>query len=195
MSAPVQQLCSRVKVPLPTPATRDILAIVRTPRCRPQPEIPVDNLRGRCWFRRQPGRFDGRGVDRCVQRVQFPQSTGLRYLNSLDKVRYAPPLRSCLKDSPRFCKRCCNCLTIFNRQPARLFAINILASFRSHDRRGRMPAIPRCDQARINIPTAQNLAKVADGFAVLIVVVVVHQLFASLTPRLLNIGDGNTLNI
>src|SRR6476660_7429306 len=100
--------------------------------------------------------------------MKFAELSAVREVHCLLKVWHAASLRPCLKDSTGALQRFGEFLAILDRQPAWLFAINVLAGLGCHHRCGCVPSIARGNQNRVNVLAVQELAKIAIGTAILI---------------------------
>src|SRR5262249_59308566 len=84
---------------MPPPAAADVRGVIRAPRARAEPRVPVDFLARWLGLFRQPGMTHLGGVpgrDVSADRMDLPQPARTRQLDRGHKVRLAQPLHSSL---------------------------------------------------------------------------------------------------
>ncbi len=116
-------------------------------------------------------------------------------LDGLLEIRHAASLRSGLKHAPCPLYRLGQLLTQPNRDPARLFAIDIFASLGSQDRGRSMPTVARTDQHRIDLFAIEQLAKVPMQLAIGVLIGPIDQRLGCLATTGLHIGNRNAAHI
>ena len=180
-------------VTAPTPL--HILFVVGTPGSWSEPHVPVTDFWIRCFLSRQPVILQGWHINGCIQRFKTSKFACMCKAHCLLKVGNATALSARLKDLFSRFKNAINVLTITNRDSTRFFAVNIFSSFGCLDRSRRMPTIAGGDNHCIDIVAREHFTKIAIEFAILIAIVPVDQLLSCSAPRLLHIGDGDTLHV
>ena len=127
--------------------------------------------------------------------MQFPEFPGVHPFNCLLEVRDTATLRAGLEDAFLAMNGIGQFLTSSDGDAARLFAIDVFACFCGHHGCCCMPPVTGCDQHRIDIFPVQQFAEITKKLTVCVSIVLVDQFLASVTPRGLNVGNGNALNI
>ena len=177
------------------PGTIHIRMVIRTPRCRAEPHVPVNNFRIGLWFRRQPVVAIDQLVDRSVDGMNFSQLPGLREFGGVAKVGNVAALCTRLEDATgplnRFLQSSCQ----LNGDRTGFFRVDIFAGFGCHHGSGRMPAVTRGNQDGVDIIAGQQFAEVAIGVAFLVAVLFVGHLFDGLALISANIGDSDEADI
>ena len=166
MGSPIQQLGSRIEIPLASPFSSNILSIERTPWCRSQPHVPVNHVSIGCWFRWQPRRINARNIDRSDHFLELTKLSIVNHLYRLLKVGDASTLSAGLENTSFTPNRFIDSLAIVDGKPAGFLAVDIFARVGSHHGCRRMPAISGRNQYRIDVLSRQNLSEITKHFAV-----------------------------
>ena len=104
-------------------------------------------------------------------------------------------MRPRLKDPARLANGCGEPLDVFDRETARLFAVDVFARLGGEDRRRGVPAITRGNNHGINVGAVQQLSQVAVEHAVGVPLQLVDQGLARLASTLLHVGDRHAPHI
>ena len=195
VSAPVEEAGTGVEVVVAAPAAADILAVVGAPRRRAEPPIPVADIRVGRWLSSEPVVLQDRLVGRGVERLQLAELAGVGKVHRIDEVRHAAPLRARLEHPAGFGKRGGEALADVDRDPARLFAVDVLARFGSEHRGGAVPAVAGGDENRVDLLAVEQFVHVARRRAVVMAIVGVDHRLPLVAPRGLDVGDREALDV
>jgi hypothetical protein len=174
--------------------------MVRPPRARAQPAIPIhDQFRG-LGFGRQPvvtgdGRHTARIHKLSVQALQFPQPPVAGQLHRHHEIARVAALRPCLVNAPVAPERFRQRLAFGDRHGARLFAIDILALLRGMDGKQRVPAVAGRDQHGVNVGPGEQLHVVRVHDAVAIAVMPVHGGLDDFAALFAHVADRHELHV
>ncbi|OQC27344.1 MAG: hypothetical protein BWX70_02248 [Verrucomicrobia bacterium ADurb.Bin070] len=190
---------ARVKIVLSVPATFDIARIVRPPRRRPQPGVPVQLVARRLRFGRQPGAVHVGAVprrDMRTHRADLAEPAQPQQFVGHREIRLAQALGAGLENATVTARCRHHRLPLRDRHRAGLLAIDIFAgAHRQHRGRG-VPAVAGGDQHRVDVSArGQKLANVAVGRAILIAVFGVHHAFDRFAPVLPHVADRHELGV
>ncbi len=119
-------------------------------------------------------------------------------VNPLDrflKVGDAPSLRPRLKNPLRHPHRLAQLLAKRDGDAAWLFTIDILACLRCQDGSSCVPAIPGCDEDRVDVFAVEQFPKIPVELAVTIGVVLIHELLPSIAPFALHVSNRYTTHV
>src|ERR1035437_7791364 len=197
--APLQDAAA-VEIEVPPPAPRDILRVVRPPRGRPQPAVPIAHLLGWLGLAGQPVVNRGRrpAVARTHLRVdslQLAEFAAARQVEGLDEIRPVAPLRPRLVNPSQPQERVRQRAAVGDGHGARLLAVNVLARLRRHHREQRMPAVARGDQQGVDILARPQLLLVGVHRAIVVAVFLVHHGLDGFTAFIAHVADRHELHV
>src|SRR5439155_22894413 len=163
MHAPVGECSSRI-VPKGAKSADAAIAVVGVVRSGAKPKVPV-----------QPGRWITVGriahafrptvaVNPCFGKGDLPDFSVLNQLHGLLKMFARALLRADLHHAVVFCRRLDHSAALGQRMRERLFDINILASFASHDHGDGVPVIRGGDDHRLYVLVVEDGAKILVPF-------------------------------
>ena len=132
---------------------------------------------------------------RGISELGLDGSDSLGELHSLLEVRHAAALRSCLKNSARGFHGVGQLLAQFDRQTARLFAVNVFTSLSRQHRSGGMPAISGGNQDGVDIFAIEQFTEVPVELAVRAAIMLVDKCLSGITTAGLHVGDRNALHV
>ena len=152
-----------VEIEVAAPAAVDVLPVVRPPRGRAEPQVPVDLVPGRLGLGGKPvvvgGRMERVGVDG----RQFAELAVAAEIGGEDEVGHAAPLRAGLIDAAVAPHGVGQGLALGDGHRAGLFAVDVLARLGRVDRGHRVPAVAGGDQHGVDVLAGEHLAEVAVG--------------------------------
>ena len=127
-----------MEIEIAAPFSLHILRVVRTPRARPKPAVPIDHLLGRFGFGGQPGvRRSGRptvaGASLGMHGGDLSHLAALGQIVGLHEIDAIAALRSGLIDAAEALERIGQCAALRDGHGAGFFAVHILARLGGHD--------------------------------------------------------------
>ena len=189
-----------MKVEKAPPAALDVQRVVRPPRCRPEPAVPIHDTLGRLRFRREPvvGGCGRVAVSRrCIglQLRQLAELAAARQIDAVLEVCTVAALGASLVDPAEAMVRVGQRPTLGDRHRAGLFAIHVFARLGGKDRQQRMPAVPGCDQHGVYVSALPKLVHVAVHRAVIVAVMLVDLRLNGFAALVARVADRPELHI
>ena len=126
-----------------------------------------------------------------VQGVEFSQLPAASQIDRELETVDTSPLRSDLKHTPVAPHGIGQDLALAHRHRTGLFAVDVLARFRRHDRGQGVPAVARGDQHGVDVASCEQFTKVAIRGAILVAVLGVDHVLDRLAPIGPDIADGH----
>src|ERR1035437_3013388 len=142
---PLQDAAAMKSVPfVPAPPAGDIERVVRPPRARAQPTVPIEDLFGRFRLRGQPVLAGDGWPHRIsshvgVDGLELAEFAGASGFDGPDEIRAVAPLCTGLVDPAGAAERIGQRAALLNRHRAGLLAVDVLSRVGCLDGEGRMP--------------------------------------------------------
>ena len=184
-----------MEVEKPAPAAGDVLLVVRPPRTRTQPRVPVAFLFGRQRFLRQPLVTGRRSQCVRVHGDEFSQLAARDQVGREEEIADTAALCAGLIDTVVPAERIGQGTTFRDGHGTRLFTVHVLACLGSRDGRHRVPAITGGDQHRIDVGTCEDLVQIAVHGTVSMAVVRIRHLLDGFALHLLHVTDRDELDV
>ena len=172
--------------------------VVRTPRTRPEPGVPVKLFTRRLLLRREPLALEVEGraeVEVRIHLFHLAKAAEAQQLVAHDEVRLAQALDAGLVDAAVLLRRGDDGLSLADGHRGRLFAVDVLARAHGEHGRGRVPAVARCDVDGVDVLTREHLAHVDVRLAVLVAVVRVGPGLDAVAAFLPHVADRDELHV
>ena len=182
------------------PAALNIERVVRAPRGRSQPTVPVHDTLGRFRLSRQPVVRSKRRVPIAGSGVgvQCPQGAELsasRKVDTVLEVSAVPALGPGLVHPAQPLVGVRQGTALGDRHRAGLFAVDVLARLRGQDRQEGVPAVARGDQDGVNVLAFPEIIHVRVHLAVVGPVVLVDLRLDGFAPLVAGIADRTELHV
>ena len=177
---------------------REVALVVRTPRTRPQPGVPVKLLARRLLLGREPLALEVERraeVEVRIHLLHLAEAAEAQQLVAHDEVRLAQALDAGLVDAAVLLRRRDDGLSLAHRHRGRLFAIDVLARPHGEHGRGRVPAVARRDVDGVDVLARKHFAHVDVHLAVLVAVVRVGPVLDALAAFLPHVADRDELHV
>ena len=188
---------ARAEVVVLHPA-REVVVVVRTPRTRPEPGVPVKLLARRLLLRREPLALEVEGraeVEVRIHLLHLAEAAEAQQLVADDEVRLAQALDAGLVDAAVLLRRGDDGLSFAHGHRGRLFAVHVLARAHREYGRGRVPAVARRDVDGVDVLAREHFAHVDVHLAVLVAVVRVGPFLDALAAFLPHVADRDELHV